>query len=676
MREQITKGPYREEMKDKQRYILGSILILWLLFLGLYGAKNHYGLPRGLTGAYYANPRWEGTPAFTTLDPTLSLARVRERKSTFPQKNYSVRWTGWLYVRQAGPYVFKIKADDGFFLTLDGQPIAKRTPGDPPQPVSQRVTLPKGFHSLTFGYFQLLGTSALEVYWTGPERPEGDRSQGPPLPSTVLFPEKPTHRQFRMDQGLQRLLQGLWILLPAGSFLWLVWRVRQVIPPSVRRPGWVFGFTRPLSKPRKVVFSLLVAFLSSLSLTTASIAVSPTSWKDTLLAHRRFLSMTQSTDSWEPMRQAFHYLQSDHQKPLYSEIFFDKKIKFQYPPTSLLLLYFFQKSLSLSWPDTLKVFSWISWIFVLLTAFFVIKIFNLSLEETANPDVRSDPTVDLVARSLLLLGLTLTFYPVIRAYSLGQIQAWVNFLFTVLLWCWMKDKKIISGILVGGMSLIKPQYLIIFLWGLLRKQWIFLLAFATTLLAGFLVSVSLFGIADHVDYLSVLSFLSRHGEGFYPNQSVNGLLNRLFLNGNNLEWRGDSFPPFHPWVYLGTLLSSLTLMSIALLGPARAGEKGTATDLSMIALTGTMASPIAWEHHYGILLPIYAFLLPRLLEKKIFGERTLSYLYGSYLLSSNYFPMTKKLASYTPLNVVQSYLLVGGLIVFVYLQGLRQNVKD
>jgi hypothetical protein len=26
--------------------------------------------------------------------------------------------------------------------------------------------------------------------------------------------------------------------------------------------------------------------------------------------------------------------------------------------------------------------------------------------------------------------------------------------------------------------------------------------------------------------------------------------------------------------------------------------------------------PIAWEHHYGILLPIFAYLLPCLLQKK------------------------------------------------------------
>jgi len=37
-----------------------------------------------------------------------------------------------------------------------------------------------------------------------------------------------------------------------------------------------------------------------------------------------------------------------------------------------------------------------------------------------------------------------------------------------------------------------------------------------------LVSVWRYGLHNHLAYLGVLSFLSRHGEQFYPNNSING----------------------------------------------------------------------------------------------------------------------------------------------------------
>jgi hypothetical protein len=217
------------------------------------------------------------------------------------------------------------------------------------------------------------------------------------------------------------------------------------------------------------------------------------------------------------------------------------------------------------------------------------------------------------------------------------------------------------------------------IWGILRKQWSFTLGFVAASLLGLIVSISLIGFADHVNYLSVLSFISKHGETFYTNQSMNGVLNRLLFNAPILNFNHNSFPPYNPWVYLGTILSSIALISAALFLPMLRSEKGSIADFSIIALTSTIASPIAWEHHYGILLPIYAFLLPYLLNRKIFGKFTISYLAISYLLTSNYFAIAKNLAyikiAFIPLNIFLSYLLAGGLMVLVCLYILR-STKD
>jgi hypothetical protein len=314
------------------------------------------------------------------------------------------------------------------------------------------------------------------------------------------------------------------------------------------------------------------------------------------------------------------------------------------------------------------------------TVLFAIKIFDETLAKSTNTNLSSSSLskADLITRYIILACLSISFYPLIKAYSLGQIQAWINCIFTVLFWCWMKDKKVISGILAGTLCLIKPQYALIGIWGILRRQWIFMLAFTATTLTCLLISISLFGLANHLNYLSVLSFISKHGEAYYHNHSVNGLLNRFFFNGEILVFQKNSFPPYNPWVYLGTTTSSIVLISVALLWPARTRSKASIIDFSIIALTATMASPIAWQHHYGILLAIYAFLLPYLLHKKTFGKFQILYLYLSYFLSSNLLYLTTKLA-HAPfrLNIIQSYLLAAAFMVLalLYAVSIRTNKR-
>ena len=60
-------------------------------------------------------------------------------------------------------------------------------------------------------------------------------------------------------------------------------------------------------------------------------------------------------------------------------------------------------------------------------------------------------------------------------------------------------------------------------------------------------------------------------------------------------------------------MTSILVLSAALFRRGHDGDP-IARSVSAMALSLTMASPIAWEHHYGILLPVFAVLL-RLLGK-------------------------------------------------------------
>ena len=81
-------------------------------------------------------------------------------------------------------------------------------------------------------------------------------------------------------------------------------------------------------------------------------------------------------DSWGIMAFALEYAQSPHTTPLYTEIFFNRKLKFQYPPSSLFTI---AAMLRLVGPEHVRLVECqvfelptlndiLGWLFVLMTA--------------------------------------------------------------------------------------------------------------------------------------------------------------------------------------------------------------------------------------------------------------------------------------------------------------------
>ena len=68
-------------------------------------------------------------------------------------------------------------------------------------------------------------------------------------------------------------------------------------------------------------------------------------------------------------------------------------------------------------------------------------------------------------RLLSAAALAATFYPLVKAYSLGQIQVWIDALFAVLVATWGR-RPAVSGACLGVMCLIKPQFALIGAWAL------------------------------------------------------------------------------------------------------------------------------------------------------------------------------------------------------------------
>ena len=381
-----------------------------------------------------------------------------------------------------------------------------------------------------------------------------------------------------------------------------------------------------------------------------------------------FLVFSQGEDSWAPMFKALSYLHSNHEIRIYSQLFFKDGVKFQYPLTSLLPLEFLSQFTS-QYQTQINILNFMSWIAVLVTAIFALKVFELSLKSFLPHQTRENSKLDNIVRVLTLLSLCFTFYPIMKAYSLGQLQVFINCFFTISVWCWIKRKYYISGIFIGLMILMKPQYLLIAVWGILRKKYSFTVPLFIVFFSGLIYSVFLFGVFNNLEYLNVLKFISRVGESFYPNQSMNGLLHRLLFSGNNLLFESNTFAPFNPIVYGGTLISSGLLVLGALIHP-KIKYRGSTVDFMIITLSCTIASPVAWEHHYGILLVMFAFLLPYLLVDVMYDRISLLFFTLSYILSSNFLRILNLFANVPVVNILQSYVFISALIVLYFLYDL------
>jgi hypothetical protein len=397
----------------------------------------------------------------------------------------------------------------------------------------------------------------------------------------------------------------------------------------------------------------------------------PAGYKETTLNHTWDVLIGHgSDDSWNAMSAALEHFRAEKAEPIYSEVFFEAKIKFQYPPSSLFALMAMQSVAPSERVRTTDqdIYAWptlndmLGWLFIVLTAAATATLLEIRLRQGCN---YADTRTLAALRVAIVAGLTLTFYPVVKAFSLGQIQVWINGLFALALMCWVTGRQAIAGTLIGVLCLIKPHYALFVLWALLRKRWGFALACTATGSVGLIASVAVFGFANHLDYLPVLSHLAERGESYYPNHSVNGLVNRLMSVSepalyNNVDW-GD-FPPFNRLVYWATTISSAAILLAALLRRNRTGDPGRVVDFCTMAVSCTVASPIAWEHHYGVLLPVFAVVLASALRNRAW----LPWLVGSYVLASNYFLPTQLLAP-TFWNVAQSYLLFATWILLVLL---------
>jgi alpha-1,2-mannosyltransferase len=378
-------------------------------------------------------------------------------------------------------------------------------------------------------------------------------------------------------------------------------------------------------------------------------------------------SLHSGSDSWWYMAQAIEEMRKNPNSSVYKELFFNQHIKFQYPTSSLILLDAFQTVTGFSWKKTYETLNIICFLLIPLIGYLFYKIFYNEIIQ------QSDGINRRLVGILLSLIFVALFYPLVFSLYLGQIQSVILVLVTITFILFIHKKKWWAGLLLGMCATIKPQWLVILLWAALRKEWQLFWGAAIGASILFALSIALYGLHNLLEYQSVLTHLSKHGESYYLNQSMNGLMHRTLMNGINTVFKWQSIPPYNAIVYFSTLISSIILIMFSLFW--RVKESPNIVDFSIVILCLTIASPVAWNHHYVVLLPILAATIPLILGNQLLGKFTYPILlFVVCLISQNFEGLTNQLAS-SAWNFLQSILYFSGLIILFLLAKLSCTQK-
>jgi len=380
-------------------------------------------------------------------------------------------------------------------------------------------------------------------------------------------------------------------------------------------------------------------------------------------------------DSWRPMQLAYdHWVESQEQSLLYTDLLLPVKVKFLYPPTALLITQFIETN-----NVNLLEFSTTATIIFLFAMAAAVAATALRQYKSASAPPLS--TTEQVLVGALLTLLLFTFYPVVKAATLGQMQVWLNAFFAIAILCYIAGWDILAGVMLGLMASIKPHYALFIFWGLLRGNKKLVVAIAATGLAGVLLGMREFGFAMYLDYLRGLSFVSQHGESVYTNQSFNALAGRFFSVRypdvfNNLRWNAYRYPPYNTWVFAFTQITSAAVLLVTLLKTRSQSVESRTADFLLMGLGATLASPIAWEHHYGVLFPVFAcvWLMIWFGDTPLKGAWARAGFVMLYLVAANVFPFTKFVAG-SYLNILQSYLLMAACGLFVILLLIKHPLR-
>ncbi|CAN5440956.1 hypothetical protein BH09PSE5_BH09PSE5_49310 [soil metagenome] len=429
----------------------------------------------------------------------------------------------------------------------------------------------------------------------------------------------------------------------------------------------------------------------------------------------RLVALSDGLDSLGALFAGYQRITQHRGEPVYANTLKVDHCKFQSPPSSLLIFDVFPKYGSAAYKcdgdhesafdvrrrEASIWFGVVQWSAVIGTIAIVVWMLHLALLDGSLARASHIEPWHRAGVAAAATCLCLTFYPLTSALTrgdgIGQVQVLLNLLLAAALLLYMRGKSGWAGALIGLCCVFKPQYAVVLLWGLHRRDWRLSAGLAGVAVAANLLALWRFGLAVHIEYLDFARGLVRHGEAYWANQSVNGILNRLMMTANPLQWATaefptvtppayahpsditfawdlNGFPPYHPVVYWGTLLSGLAFIVMALRkAPGVRTGANAALDLGFVFMAVTMASPIAWQHHFGAFTAVFALALAAISRSGPKSTAMLWLLGLIYLLMTCTILRADLLVSNRWLGLGASTFWLGAFIFYVVVLKLREG---
>ena len=143
------------------------------------------GTGTGLTGRYWTDTGFIGTPKVSRTDRTLNFAwRAKGSPATgVPVDNFAARWTGFVQPQFTGPHTFLTISDETVKVWVDGNVVIDNTTPHQPALNKGTIQLQAGRkYALRVDYTERTGEAYLKLLWSSPNRKQRI------IPRSQLYP--------------------------------------------------------------------------------------------------------------------------------------------------------------------------------------------------------------------------------------------------------------------------------------------------------------------------------------------------------------------------------------------------------------------------------------------------------------------------------------------------------
>jgi len=121
----------------------------------------------GLNASYYNNTSFTGTPSISRVDANIDWDWGSGNPGGgLGNDNFSVKWSGYIYIPEDGEYTFSMKHDDGITLTVDGEQLyTYHTWSSNTYKNATTKTFTKGYYPIEYKFVENGGGAHAHLRW-------------------------------------------------------------------------------------------------------------------------------------------------------------------------------------------------------------------------------------------------------------------------------------------------------------------------------------------------------------------------------------------------------------------------------------------------------------------------------------------------------------------------------